>query len=84
MPVYNNAPYLEEAIRSILNQTYGNFEFIILADASSPFSLLRRLLYTRNFVIYLNGEPTALSSAWNANMESMWTITIWTVTSYLS
>lgn len=34
MPVYNAYPYLIESINSILNQTYDNFEFIILNDGS--------------------------------------------------
>jgi len=35
MSVYNGAPYLEAAINSILEQTYANFEFIIVNDAST-------------------------------------------------
>ena len=30
MPVYNGEKYLKEAIDSILNQTYTDFEFIII------------------------------------------------------
>jgi len=35
MPVYNGEKYLREAIDSILNQTFTNFEFIIINDASA-------------------------------------------------
>lgn len=35
MPVYNAGDFLVEAIESILNQTYQNFEFIIIDDNSS-------------------------------------------------
>ena len=35
MPVYNGERYLKEAIESILNQTYRDFEFIIINDAST-------------------------------------------------
>ncbi|MDD3436210.1 MAG: glycosyltransferase family 2 protein [Candidatus Gastranaerophilales bacterium] len=36
MPVYNTKEeYLQEAIESILNQTFGDFEFIILNDCST-------------------------------------------------
>ena len=34
MPVYNGLPYLGAAIKSILAQTYGDFEFVIVDDAS--------------------------------------------------
>ena len=35
MPVYNGEPYIEEAIKATLNQTYGNFELIISDNAST-------------------------------------------------
>lgn len=35
MPVHNGKPYLEEAIKSILSQTYKDFELIAVDDASS-------------------------------------------------
>lgn len=34
MSVYNGMPFLKDAVKSILNQTYKNFEFIIVDDAS--------------------------------------------------
>lgn len=34
LPTYNHAPYLEQRIDSILNQTYKDFELIILDDCS--------------------------------------------------
>lgn len=34
IPAYNGADYLGEAINSILNQTYQNFELVIVDDAS--------------------------------------------------
>lgn len=39
MPVYNGEKYLADAIESILNQTYTNFEFIIINDGSTDNSL---------------------------------------------
>jgi glycosyltransferase involved in cell wall biosynthesis len=35
MPVHNALPYLDAAIESILAQTFGDFEFVILDDGSS-------------------------------------------------
>jgi glycosyltransferase involved in cell wall biosynthesis len=35
MPVYNAEPYLAQAIDSILGQTFGDFEFLIVDDGST-------------------------------------------------
>ena len=39
MPVYNGAKYLSEAIDSILNQTFEDFEFLIIDDVSTDDSV---------------------------------------------
>ncbi len=41
MPVHNALPYLDQAIESILGQTFTNFEFVILDDASTDGSTER-------------------------------------------
>ena len=41
MPVYNALPYLDEAIESILRQSFGQFEFVIVDDASTDGSTAR-------------------------------------------
>ena len=35
MPAYNAEKYIQESIESILNQTYTDFEFIIINDCST-------------------------------------------------
>lgn len=35
MPTYNAEKYVTEAIESVLNQTFNNFEFIIVDDGST-------------------------------------------------
>ena len=39
MPVFNGEKYLREAIESILNQTFTDFEFLILNDGSTDLSV---------------------------------------------
>ena len=41
MPVYNALPHLDAAIRSVLDQTHGDFEFVIYDDASTDGSTQR-------------------------------------------
>ena len=39
LPIYNGEKYLQEAVQSVLNQTYENFELIALNDGSTDNSL---------------------------------------------
>ena len=68
MPVYNGAEYLEQAIDSILNQTYQNFEFIIILDG--PNKSLEK--YISNYAkidqrikYYINEKNLGLSKSLN-------------------
>ena len=53
MPVYNGAMYLNEAITSILDQTYTNFEFIIINDGSTDDSEEIILSFDDSRIIYI-------------------------------
>ena len=39
VPVYNAMPWLQEAIESILNQSFSDFELILINDGSTDQSL---------------------------------------------
>lgn len=58
MPVYNAEAFLEEAIESILAQTFTDFEFVIVDDASTDHSLeiIQKYLELDQRIILLNNE----------------------------
>lgn len=58
MPVYNAEAYLKDAIESILNQTFINFEFIIIDDASTDnsFKIIEDFSKKDDRIIILRNE----------------------------
>ena len=66
MSVYNGLPYLKEAVESILKQTYKNFEFIIVDDASTDDSLkYLRSLKDMRIRLIKNTENLGLAKSLN-------------------
>tara|TARA_B100000900_G_scaffold390195_1_gene383707 strand:- start:8704 stop:9603 length:900 start_codon:yes stop_codon:yes gene_type:complete len=67
MPVYNSEKYLEEAIISILNQTYKNFEFIIVYDQSddSSIQIIHKYKNKDQRIIVLHNNGKSIVSALN-------------------
>ena len=56
MPVYNGERHLKEAISSILNQTFSDFEFLIINDGSTDQSEKIINSYNDDRIRYLNNE----------------------------
>lgn len=58
MPVYNAEAFLGDAIESILDQTFQNFEFIIVEDASTDnsFKIIKKYMKLDNRIILLRNE----------------------------
>jgi glycosyltransferase involved in cell wall biosynthesis len=57
MPCYNVAPYIRESFKSILKQTYKDWELVILDDCSTDrtyniLKSIRQMLADDNFAIY--------------------------------
>lgn len=68
MPVYNGEKYLQESVESILNQTFPDFEFIILDDGSldsTPRLLADYAERDARLVIHRFAENQGLASALN-------------------
>lgn len=56
MPAYNGEPYLNEAIDSILGQSFGNFELLIANDASTDKTEEIILSYNDPRIRYIKNE----------------------------
>lgn len=68
MPVHNAGRYLEDAVRSILEQSFGDFEFIILDDGSTDGSLEKlRAWADRDPRIRLLASPHNLGPVGSSN-----------------
>ena len=70
MPVYNGERYLAEAIESILNQTFGDFEFLIINDGSQDNSRTVLNSYSDARIRVIDNERNfGLSATLNKGME---------------
>jgi len=71
LPVYNAEFYLKEAVESILNQTYTNFELIILNDGSSDNSLqiIEELMKYDSRIVLVNRENKGLVYTLNEGIK---------------
>lgn len=58
MSVYNDEKYIEDAINSILNQSYDNFELIICNDCSTDKSneIIQKLADQDSRILYIQNE----------------------------
>ena len=67
MSVYNGERYLDECMQSILQQTFTNFEFIVINDGSSDKSLeiLKKYEQKDNRISIMNQENVGLSVSLN-------------------
>lgn len=73
LPNYNHAPYLDQRIQSILNQTYPNFELIILDDKSPDNSVEVINKYKDNphvsSIIFNESNSGSTFIQWNRGLE---------------
>jgi len=60
IPVYNKLPHLDRSVQSVLNQTYSNFELILVDDASTDGSREKlRTFSDERIKVYYRDHPGA-------------------------
>ena len=69
LPVFNAEEYIEESIKSILNQTYTNFELIILNDASTDRSEEKCLIFKDSRIKYFYHKNMGLAPTLNKGID---------------
>jgi glycosyltransferase involved in cell wall biosynthesis len=70
MPSYNNGPYIGSAIESILNQTYGNFELLIIDDGSNDnTNIVLNSLSDSRIKVIRNHQRLGLVNSLNIGIE---------------
>ncbi|KHD38315.1 glycosyl transferase [Clostridium acetobutylicum] len=71
MPVYNSERYLAEAIESILDQTYNDFEFIIVDDGSTDesYNIISSYANKDNRIIVISREHRGLVDSLNEGIN---------------
>lgn len=71
VPVYNAERFLVRCIESILNQTYTNFELILINDGSNDNSsnIIKEYLNKDNRIIFINNENKGVSETRNIGVR---------------
>ena len=72
MPAYNAELYIEEAINSVLSQTYADWELIIIDDASldKTVEIVNKIVaIDKRIVLYKNAENSGVSFTRNRGID---------------
>ncbi len=69
IPLYNKAPYVAKAIESVLNQTFREFEVIVVNDGSQDNSLEEVRKFTDSRLSIINQENSGVSTARNNGVK---------------
>lgn len=70
LPVYNSEKYIDKTIKSVLNQSYENFELLIINDfpTDNTMSIIDSIYDERIHIIY-NGENKGIAYSRNKGIE---------------
>lgn len=71
VPVYNVEMYLEECIKSIINQTYKDIEIILINDGSSDdsYKICEKYAKKDKRIILISGDNNGVSQARNKGID---------------
>ena len=56
VPLYNKEKYVAEAINSVLNQTFQDFEVVVVDDASTDYSMRIVERFTNKKIVKLHND----------------------------
>jgi len=72
MPAYNAERYIAESIQSVLDQTYGNWELVVVDDGSTDKTAetVQRFAASDNRVKYIFQQNSRLGKARNTGVEN--------------
>jgi glycosyltransferase involved in cell wall biosynthesis len=69
IPVYNKENFIENTLKSVLNQTFSDFEVILINDGSTDSSEQKVLQFKDSRIKYYSNENAGVSSARNYGIE---------------
>jgi len=71
MPCYNAEKYISETVNSVINQTYGNWELIIVNDGSTDNSLntIKEFAANDSRISFIDKKNTGVSDTRNCGIE---------------
>lgn len=69
IPLYNKAKYIEETLKSVLNQNFSDYEIIVINDGSTDESVSKVLEFKDSRIQLYNQENQGVSVARNLGIE---------------
>lgn len=70
IPLYNKEEYIEDTLKSVFNQTFQDFEIIVVNDGSTDGSLIRVNTFNDNKISVIQQENLGLSAARNTGIRN--------------
>ena len=72
IPVYNNGPFVEKCLRSIMNQSYENLQIIVIDDGSTDDSAITAACLQREDrrIVLIRQKNSGVGAARNAGLDA--------------